>query len=82
MTFPAKKPLHVSYNPFRTDRLMGNRDCCLVGAVPTHKTKGCQKVVKNVVNIDIFMVVTLKVVKVVSADNEKVKKGTVLVTTH
>ncbi len=34
--------------------------------------KGCHKVVKNVVNIDIFMVVTLKVVKVVSSDNEKV----------
>ncbi len=44
----------------------------LTKEIGAHKTKGCQKVVKNVVNIDIFMVVTLKVVKVVSADNEKV----------
>ena len=39
----------------------------------SHKTKGCQKIVKSVVKIESCMVVTLKVVKVVSADNEKVK---------
>ncbi len=40
--------------------------------------KGCRKDVKNVVNSDNFVVVNLKVVKVVSNDNQKV----VNLTTH
>ncbi len=48
----------------------------------SHKTKGCRKVVKNVVNRDNFVVVNLKVVKVVSFDNEKVVNLTTQILHH
>ncbi len=42
--------------------------------------KGCRKDVKNVVNCDNFVVVNLKVVKVVSIDNQKVVNVTTQIT--